>query len=120
MVTPLRQLRVVAFAEGVSFLILLFVAMPLKYLAGLPQAVRIVGMVHGILFIAFVLMLLRASIARSWPFHRSLVAFGSAIVPFGTFAFDGSLRREIAASAREAGVVRVSAPLSDASARRTS
>ena len=84
-----------------SFLVLLFVAMPLKYLAGLPLAVRIAGSVHGVLFIAFVLALIWASVARRWPFHRSLLAFASSIVPFGTFAFDVSLRREIAAS-REA------------------
>ena len=98
LVASLRQLRLVAFAEGVSFLVLLFVAMPLKYLAGLPLAVRVVGMVHGLLFIAFLLALIRASIARSWPFHRSLVAFIASIVPFGTFAFYVSLRREIAES----------------------
>jgi integral membrane protein len=100
-VTPLRQLRLVALAEGVSFLVLLFVAMPLKYLAGLPLAVRIAGSIHGVLFVAFVLVLIWASVARSWPLHRSLVAFVSSIVPFGTFAFDLSLRREVAA-AREA------------------
>ena len=83
-----------ALAEGVSFVVLLFIAMPLKYLAGVPLAVRVVGMAHGLLFIAFVLVLIRASIARSWPFHRSLLAFVSSIVPFGTFAFDISLRRE--------------------------
>jgi integral membrane protein len=104
--TPLRQLRLVAFVEGVSFLALLFVAVPLKYLADLPLAVRIVGSIHGVLFIAFVLVLIRVSIAQDWPFRRSLFAFVSAIVPFGTFVLDGSLRREIAGVAREAGVVR--------------
>ncbi len=100
-VTPLRQLRLIAFIEGVSFLVLLFVAMPLKYLAGLPVAVRIVGSIHGVLFIAFVLILIRVSIARAWPFRRSLLAFVSSIVPFGTFVFDGSLRREIAGAAAD-------------------
>ena len=94
--TPLRQLRLVAFLEGVSFLVLLFVAMPLKYFAGLPLAVRIVGSIHGVLFIAFVMVLIRVSIARDWPFRRSLLAFVSSIVPFGTFVFDASLRREMA------------------------
>jgi integral membrane protein len=95
--TALRQFRLVALAEGASFLALLFVAMPLKYLLGLPLAVRVVGSIHGALFIVFVLALIRAGMARPWPFHRWLLAFVSAIVPFGTFVFDRWLRREIAA-----------------------
>jgi integral membrane protein len=92
----LRQLRLVAFLEGSSFLVLLFIAMPLKYLMGLPLAVRIVGSVHGLLFLMFMAALYRAAHERSWPLSRSLLAFVSSIVPFGTFVFDRSLRREIA------------------------
>jgi integral membrane protein len=95
-VTLLRRLRLIALLEGASFLVLLFVAMPLKYLAGVPLAVRIAGSIHGILFIVFVLVLIQVSITRSWPFRRSLIAFVSSIVPFGTFVFDRSLRHEIA------------------------
>jgi integral membrane protein len=94
--TALRRLRVVALLEGASFLVLLFIAMPLKYLAGLPLAVRIVGSVHGLLFVIFVAALIHVSITREWPFRRSLIAFVSSIVPFGTFVFDRSLRQEIA------------------------
>jgi integral membrane protein len=104
--TALCQFRLVAFAEGGSFLALLFVAMPLKYLVGLPLAVRIVGSIHGVLFIAFVLALIRAGTAHHWPFHRWLLAFVSSILPFGTFVFDRSLRREIAAVSTEAAVFR--------------
>jgi integral membrane protein len=94
--TVLRQLRLVAFLEGVSFLVLLFIAMPLKYLAGLPLAVRIVGLVHGLLFLGFLAALYRAGSQRGWPLRRWLTAFVSSVVPFGTFVFDRSLRREIA------------------------
>ena len=80
--------------------------MPLKYLVGLPLAVRIVGSIHGVLFIAFVLALTRVSIARGWPFGRTLLAFISSIVPFGTFVFDRSLRREIVGVTSEAPVSR--------------
>jgi integral membrane protein len=102
--TSLRQLRLIAFIEGVSFLVLLFVAMPLKYLAGLPLAVRIVGSIHGVLFVAFVLILIWVSIARAWPFRRSLLAFVSSVIPFGTFVFDASLRREIAGTVAQTTV----------------
>ena len=95
--TVLRQLRLVALLEGSSFLVLLFIAMPLKYLAGLPLAVRIVGSVHGLLFLIFMAALYRAARGRDWPLRRSLMAFVASIVPFGTFVFDRSLRHEIAA-----------------------
>ena len=96
--TALRQLRLIAFLEGTSFLALLFIAMPLKYLASLPLAVRIVGSVHGVLFLVFMAALYRAGSERRWPLRRWLIAFVSSVVPFGTFIFDGSLRREIAQS----------------------
>jgi integral membrane protein len=96
----LRQLRFVAFLEGSSFLALLFVAMPLKYLAGLPLAVRVVGTVHGLLFVVFMAALYHAARERGWPLRRSALAFVSSIVPFGTFVFDRSLRREIASAER--------------------
>ena len=70
--------------------------MPLKYLAGLPLAVRIVGLVHGLLFLVFLAALYRAGCKRDWPFRRSLLAFVSSIVPLRTY-LDRSLRREIAA-----------------------
>lgn len=94
--TALRQLRIVALLEGSSFLVLLFIAMPLKYLADLPVAVRIVGSVHGGLFLMFMAVLYRAGSARGWPGRRWLMAFVSSVVPFGTFVFDRSLRRELA------------------------
>ena len=94
--TALRHLRLVALLEGTSFLVLLFIAMPLKYLADLPLAVRIVGSVHGGLFLLFLVVLYRAASDRGWPWRRSLIAFVASVVPFGTFVFDRSLRREIA------------------------
>jgi integral membrane protein len=97
--TALRRLRLVALLEGSSFLVLLFIAMPLKYLAGLPLAVRITGSVHGLLFLLFLAALYRAARERDWPLRRSLLAFVASIVPFGTFVFDRSLRHEIAAVA---------------------
>jgi integral membrane protein len=94
-VTPLRQFRVVAYLEGLSYLLLLGVAMPLKYLADLPVAVRVVGSVHGLLFVAFVVALARAALARSWPVTRSAWMFVSSLVPFGMLILDRALRREL-------------------------
>ena len=69
--------------------------MPLKYLADLPLAVRIVGSLHGALFLMFLAALYRAGSERRWPYSRWSIAFVSSVVPFGTFIFDRSLRREI-------------------------
>jgi integral membrane protein len=95
-VSELRRFRLVALLEGLSFVVLLFIAMPLKYWADLPVAVRIVGMAHGLLFLAFVASLFDVALKRSWSPARWGLAFLSSLVPFGTFLFDRSLRRELA------------------------
>ena len=92
----LRRFRWVALLEGSSFVLLLFFAMPLKYWAGIPIAVRIIGMVHGVLFLAFVGALFQVALERGWSPRRWGLALLSSLVPFGTFAFDRSLKREIA------------------------
>ncbi len=91
----LRLFRSVAYLEGISYVLLVFVAMPLKYWADFPIAVRAVGAAHGGLFVLFVILLARAGSECSWPATRWVVAFLSSLVPFGTFAFDKSLQREI-------------------------
>jgi integral membrane protein len=92
--TPIGFLRVVACAEGWSFLLLLGIAMPLKYYAGLPLAVRIVGSIHGALFLLFCVALFRAMRAARWSLPWAGVVFASSLVPFGTFIIDGHLKRE--------------------------
>lgn len=94
MSTPIGRLRVVAFLEGTSYLLLLCVAMPLKYLADLPIAVRVVGALHGALFVALCLALLHAMIASRLSLGRAVIVFLSSLVPLGTYLVDPSLRRE--------------------------
>ena len=72
-------------AEGYSYLALLFVAMPLKYMLGLAVAVKIVGMIHGLLFIAFLILLMLAADEVKWPFKSSVIFFVASLIPFGTF-----------------------------------
>jgi integral membrane protein len=100
-VNPVRMLRVVGIAEGISFLVLLFVAMPLKHFFGHPAAVRGFGMLHGALFLVFVPVLLRAAIERGWPIKTSALVFGAALLPFGFVAIDRILRDEIAREEHE-------------------
>ena len=94
---PLARLRLVGMMEGASFLVLLGIAMPLKYLAGYPQAVRVVGMIHGLLFVAFAIVVVEASVSMRWPLRRVLAAFVASVLPFGPFVFDAHLRRVTAA-----------------------
>jgi integral membrane protein len=100
-VKQLRQLRVVAYTEGISYLLLLGVAMPLKYLADLPLAVRVMGSVHGALFVAFAIVLARAAWSRKWPVTRPAWMFVSSLVPFGMVVLDRALQREIRAVREE-------------------
>lgn len=99
--SPLGRLRTVALAEGVSYLVLLFAAMPLKYFFDMPLAVRIVGMAHGVLFILFGAALLAAWSDRRWPIVRPTLVFLASLLPFGAFVMDRSLQREHHALAQE-------------------
>ncbi len=74
--------------EGYSYLLLLFIAMPLKYFFGFPQAVRTVGMLHGILFVAFMFLLAALFFKQKISFKNSCLAFLLSLVPFGTFYLD--------------------------------
>jgi len=96
--SALGRLRLAALAEGVSYLILLGIAMPLKYAFGLPLAVRLVGSLHGLLFIVFGAALLSAWHSRRWPIRRPVLVFISSLIPFGAFLMDRSLKREQSAS----------------------
>lgn len=80
--------RLVGYLEALSFLVLLGIAMPLKYMMGEPQAVRIVGMGHGILFIAYVILAIQVAIALEWPKKRIALALLASLLPGGAIAFD--------------------------------
>lgn len=92
---PTRRFRKVAFAEGVSLLLLLFVAMPLKYAADLPLAVRIVGSLHGALFLWYLYEAIDLRLTTQWSNARLLLACVVSSIPFATFWFDARLRREL-------------------------
>ena len=91
---PIGRLRLAGFVEGISYLLLLFIAMPLKYFADVPEAVKIVGWIHGLLFIWVVIALLNVMATSKWKFLKSLLAFIASLVPFGTFVLDTHLRKE--------------------------
>lgn len=90
--TSIQWLRTIGFYEGISFILLLFVAMPLKYMAGQPLAVSIVGMAHGVLFLVYCGTLIRAR-ADDMAWKEIFIAFMAALLPFGPFIIDGRLKR---------------------------
>jgi integral membrane protein len=89
----ISNLRLIGFIEGVSFLVLLLIAMPLKYYFDLPMAVKITGWIHGMLFILYIIAVLMAIQAMEWSLFSVLVALGASLIPIGTFILDRSLKR---------------------------
>ena len=95
--TPWGRLRVIGFWEGGSFLLLLGVAMPLKYFAGLPLAVRVVGLAHGIFFLLYVVATLQAAHAQDWPWKRTALVLAAGLLPAGPFVMEARILRGLAA-----------------------
>ena len=104
--TPVGRFRVVAFIEGVSALLLFFVAMPIKYVAALggdPRPVYYAGWVHGVLFMLYAVAGFHAMYARRWGVGPALGGFVASVVPGGTFVYDRFLKREQMKEAAERG-----------------
>lgn len=81
----IKSFKFVAFWEGISLLLLFFIAMPLKYIWDMPQMVSVVGMAHGVLFLAYVVMAFMVYNELKWSLKRLAVVLLASIIPFGTF-----------------------------------
>jgi integral membrane protein len=92
--TAIRQVRLVGILEGISFLVLLGIAMPLKYLAGKPEMVSWVGMAHGVLFVIYVAAIIHAQIVVRWPIKYVVGLLAAAVFPLGPFFAEGWLRKQ--------------------------
>lgn len=89
---PVGRVRLVGMIEGVSFLVLLFVAMPLKYFAGMPHAVLYVGWIHGVLFMAYAAVAFTAWGNGHLPTKLLGLAALASVLPFGPFVIDHRLK----------------------------
>ncbi|HEY0966852.1 MAG TPA: DUF3817 domain-containing protein [Opitutaceae bacterium] len=94
LVTTLGRLRAIGFLEGLSFIVLLGIAMPLKYFAGRPEAVRVVGMAHGLLFLLYLGATVQAALEYRWTWKRTLVIAAASLIPFGPFYVDAKFLRD--------------------------
>jgi integral membrane protein len=77
--------RIIAFLEGTSYLLLLFVGVPFKYLNGNDYIVKLLGMPHGLLFVAYIFIAIYLGLNQDWSFRKKLIVLASSVIPFGTF-----------------------------------
>lgn len=86
--------RKVALAEGISYLVLLFIAMPLKYWAGQPLAVKYVGWAHGVLFVLYIIFLMMAWQEKKWGIIKVITLFIASLIPFAAFYVEKKMKAE--------------------------
>ena len=84
----INVLRVISYLEGISYILLLFIAVPIKYYANDPSLVKLLGMPHGLLFVAYGILSLVSSKEYRWNSKKTLVVLISSVIPFGTFYVD--------------------------------
>lgn len=92
--SPIGKLRVLGFIEGLSFVLLVGIAMPFKYWLGMPLLVRVLGSVHGFLFVWLCAEIAQAVFGKDWPARRGALVFLAALFPLGPFFIDGWLKKE--------------------------
>lgn len=93
--TKIGRLRIIGFLEGVSLIILVFIAVPLKYEYAHASLTQIMGPIHGALFLLFLLNTFSASIEQKWKAKTTGMVLASCFVPFGTFYIDHKFLKKI-------------------------
>jgi integral membrane protein len=86
--------RIIVFLEGVSYLLLLFVAVPIKYNLGDPAYVKLLGMPHGLLFMAYLVLAYLLKDDQKWERKTFLIILAASVIPFGTFYIDKKFLRK--------------------------
>jgi len=89
--------RYVAFLEGLSYILLLFIATPIKYLADDPQYVKMLGMPHGLLFMLYIILAFMLKQENTWFKDNFKMVLLASIIPFGTFYLDHKHLRKVKA-----------------------
>jgi integral membrane protein len=91
--SPIGKLRWIGRAEGVSFVLLVFLAVPLKYLMSEPLLVKVLGPVHGLLFMWLAMDTATLVVGRGWARSRGLTVFVASLLPFGPFLIESRLAK---------------------------
>jgi integral membrane protein len=89
----IKQLKIAAIAEGISYLLLLGVTMPLKYLMDMPEPNMLVGYAHGLLFIWYIALVLIVAYRYRWPLMSTFIALAASLFPFATFYVEAKMLR---------------------------
>ncbi len=89
----LTRFRFMAYATGIMLLVLVFVAMPLKYLADEPGPVDLIGPVHGLLYFGYVIIVLDLAFRRRWSLWRTVLVMLAGTVPFASFVAERRVTR---------------------------
>lgn len=94
--TQIGRLRLIGYAEGISLLVLLFIAVPLKYWAGDPSLTKLMGPIHGALFLLFVFNTVSVGVEQQWQFSKTTwKVLLACFVPFGTFYVDRKILSKV-------------------------
>lgn len=80
--------RIISFLEGTTYLLLLFIATPIKYFLDDPQYVKLLGMPHGLLFVAYIVIAYLIKADMQWKGGDFRIVLLASIIPFGTFYID--------------------------------
>lgn len=86
--------RKTAIIEGISYLILLFIAMPIKYIFDIPEPVKYFGWIHGVLFLFYFAVLIIAAFMYKWSIKRIVIYLVGSVLPFVPFYLDKNLKKE--------------------------
>ena len=86
--------RIVSILEGISYLLLLFIATPIKYLAGNEMFVKMLGMPHGLLFLTYVVLAIMLKYEQGWETKKFFIILVASTIPFGTFYIDKKYFRD--------------------------
>ena len=89
-----KTFRIVSILEGVSYLLLLFIATPIKYILGNETFVKILGMPHGLLFICYIILAIMMKYELNWKSKTFIIVLAASIIPFGTFYIDKKYLRD--------------------------
>lgn len=94
--TSTGRLRIIAMLEGTSLLVLVFIAVPLKYCMHTPTVAQVMGPIHGALFLLFIFNTLSVGVAQNWQFRTTTwKVLLACIIPFGTFYIDRKILNRI-------------------------